>query len=203
MSTIKLPAWAWGWVAAIVAALFAVLAWNGGQKALKGSQDEVKEVVAALAQSQAEKAAHEAESARLRHVADSLRQVRLKKDTVYVVKRDSALVWLDPITGISPDSASKLLPVIQNACRSALSACDEAKAAAAEEITGLEGQVTSERVRVGVLSVKVDSLNMRILELLTEPAPGPTFGDKVKKVVTVVVVILAIIGSFFVGQAAS
>jgi cell division protein FtsB len=195
------PKWAWGWVAAVVATLLAVWTFNGGKTALSGAQDEILATVEALNQARAEKAVYEADNAKLRQLTDSLRKVRAKRDTLYVAKRDSALVLADSIPLTTQDSAA-LLPAVQNACREALNACDLAKAAAAAEIATLTTRTEQDSTRIKDLTQSVDSLNTRVLEILTAPEPPPTFGERVKKVAVTVGVILAIIGSFFLGQAA-
>lgn len=194
---VKVPKWAWGWVAALVATLLAVWTFNGGKTALSGAQDEILATVEALNQARAEKALYEADNAKLRQLTDSLRKVRARRDTLYVAKRDSALALADSVPLTLQDSAG-LLPAVQNACRDALNACDLAKAAAAAEIATLTSRTEKDSTRIRALTQNVDSLNTRVLEILTAPKPPPTFG----KVAVTVGVILAIIGSFFLGQAA-
>lgn len=181
------------------AAFGGFMAWDAG----KNQEIDRKELDDALGRMQvaaAKAAAYNARNAVLQQQVDSLARLRAKRDTIYVAKRDSALVWLDPITGITPDSAAKLIPHIQNACRSALNACDEYRASAEEEKGALRAQIQNDSTEIRRLNVDLDSANARILDLVTQPEPEPTFGQKLKKAAQTTLVILAIIGAFFVGQ---
>lgn len=198
LSGIPVRVVAWGCLA--LALLGGFLVWDG-QVNREIDRKELAGALAALRQAEQRAGDYQARTLVLQAQIDSLAKVRAHRDTVYVAKRDTALPLLDPVLGITADSAAKLLPAVQNACREALNACDAYKASAEAEMATLRTRVASDSSRVTVLTGDLTAANNRILELLTAGPEPLTFMQKLERVGKVTLLILALVGSFLLGHA--
>lgn len=190
-----------GWIALGVALLTGLLTWNGHRSNALDRQ-ELAAAIASQQKSSAQAALYRRENALLRARVDSLSAERSKRDTVYVVKRDAARPLLEPVPGLSPDSAAGRLAQVQAACSDALNACDAYKAAAEAELSTRRQQAVQDSTRIGQLSTSLEATEAKLLEVLTAEPKEPTFMEKVEKAAKVTLIVLAIIGSFLLGQAA-
>jgi uncharacterized membrane-anchored protein YitT (DUF2179 family) len=83
-----------------------------------------------------------------------------------------------------------------------LNACDAYKATAEAELAERRQKAADDSARIGELTGDLTTANDKILDLLTAEPEPPTFKEKLQKVAKNALVVLAIIGAFFMGQAA-